>query len=171
MSPKSARWLLLIFGLILPALLIIIWLTQPPSVEPTRSRPKVATIPQYLLPKITLPMGSDPDSVALRRALKNGERVYQQLCHHCHGRQGRGDQNVYMERQGHKPADHSDLHEMQKLSDQAFFRALRDGVKDDRGWFTMPPWESVLSERDMWDVIVYVRHLPRAVSPSDRAPD
>jgi mono/diheme cytochrome c family protein len=49
---------------------------------------------------------------------------------------------------------------MQKLSDAEFFAALRDGVKDDRGWLTMPPWASVLTSREMWDVIAYVRHLP-----------
>ena len=66
-----------------------------------------------------------------------------------------------MESIGHKPADHSDLAKMQKLSDWEFFLALRDGVKDKRGWLTMPPWQSVLSERDMRDVILYVRRLPQ----------
>jgi mono/diheme cytochrome c family protein len=104
--------------------------------------------------------------VALRRAIQNGERIYQRLCYNCHGRQGKGDNNEYMASIGHQPADHTDLHKMQKLTDWEFFVALRDGVKDKRGWLTMPPWESVLSAAEMWDVIAYVRRLPLAEPPS-----
>jgi mono/diheme cytochrome c family protein len=64
---------------------------------------------------------------------------------------------------GHKPADHTDLENMRKLTDWEFFVALRDGVKDDRGWLTMPPWQSVLTAREMWDVIRYVRRLAEGV--------
>jgi hypothetical protein len=67
---------------------------------------------------------------------------------------------------GHQPADHTDVRKMQKLTDWEFFLALKDGVKDERGWLTMPPWESVLSAAQMWDVIAYVRHLPLAEPPS-----
>jgi mono/diheme cytochrome c family protein len=66
---------------------------------------------------------------------------------------------------GHKPADHTDLTHMQTLTDQEFFLALRDGVKDKRGWLTMPPWASVLTPAEMWDVIAYVRRLPLAATP------
>jgi mono/diheme cytochrome c family protein len=97
--------------------------------------------------------------------MSNGERIYQRLCYYCHGRQGKGDNNAYMESMGHKPADHTDLAKMQKLSDWEFFLALRDGVKDERGWYTMPPWASVLTPAEMWDVIIYVRRLPLAASP------
>jgi len=113
-----------------------------------------------------LPGGSDPQSVALRRTIRHGEQIYQRLCHNCHGRQGKGNANPYMESIGHKPADHSDLAQMQKLSDWEFFVILRDGVKDKRGWLTMPPWESVLTPAEMWAVIAYVRRLPGATSSS-----
>ena len=70
-----------------------------------------------------------------------------------------------MESIGHAPANHAELINMQKLSDEDFFIALRDGVKDERGWLTMPPWSSVLTEAEMRDVIAYVRRLPLAVPP------
>ncbi len=114
--------------------------------------------------------GADPESVALRGAILNGERIYQHLCYHCHGRQGKGDNNAYMESIGHKPADHTDLTAMQRLNDTEFFLALRDGVRDKRGWFTMPPWASVLTPTEMWDVITYVRRLPLAESPASPIP-
>ncbi len=152
---------LLIFGVLFPLALAVIWIATPTPESPA-SRPPNPPLPQPRLPKISLPSGSDPDSIALRRAILNGERIYQRLCYHCHGRQGKGDNNAYMESIGHKPADHSDLDAMQKMSDGEFFVALRDGVKDERGWLTMPPWESVLTSREMWDVIAYVRHLPHA---------
>jgi mono/diheme cytochrome c family protein len=154
----------LIIGFLLPLIWLLAWLmTSTPA--PSPFRPPAAAIPPLRLPHVPLPTGSTPQDIALRRAIRNGERVYQRLCYNCHGRQGKGDNNAYMESIGHKPADHTDLASMQELSDQAFFIALRDGVKDERGWLTMPPWSSVLSEQDMWDVITYVRHLPAASAP------
>jgi len=151
---------LLIFGIALPLALIAAWLTT--TSEPSSTTRPPVNVPAPRLPEVQLPTGSDPESAALRQSILNGERIYQRLCYHCHGRQGKGDNNDYMASIGHKPADHSDLTAMQKLSDEDFFMALRDGVKDERGWLTMPPWESVLSSREMWDVIHYVRHLPQA---------
>lgn len=148
----------LIFGVVLPLVLIATWLTTPPPAS--APPPPPAVVPKVHLPKVPLPTGTDPKGVALRQSILNGERIYQRLCYHCHGRQGKGDNNDYMASIGHRPADHSDLTAMQKLSDSEFFLALRDGVRDERGWLTMPPWASVLTEREMRDVIVYVRHLP-----------
>lgn len=155
---------LFIFGVALPLALVTTWLATPPPAPPPSKAP--AAIPKVRLPSVPLPMGTDPESVALRQSLLNGEHIYQRLCYHCHGRQGKGDNNNYMASIGYRPADHSDVAAMQKLSDEEFFVALRDGVKDERGWLTMPPWSSVLTSREMRDVIVYVRHLPRASSPN-----
>lgn len=167
MNRTLALLCLLIFGGLLPMVLVIVLLTTPTPQAPP-PRPRVAPIPRNLLPRVSLPTGSDPASIALRRSIRRGERIYQRLCYSCHGRQGKGDNNAYMASIGHKPADHSDLRKMQKLDDREFFLALRDGVTDERGWFTMPPWESVLSPADMWDVISYVRRLPLAAPPESR---
>ena len=139
----------------------VVWL-WPSAPLPPPSAPPVVLAPQAPLPAVPLPTGTDPASMALRQAILNGERIYQGLCYHCHGRQGKGDRNAYMASRGHQPADHTDLHAMQQLSDEEFFRILRDGVKDQRGWLTMPPWASVLTATEMWDVIRYVRRLPLA---------
>ena len=168
MLPASARIIVWLCGVLL-TLAVIVWLVTPVPQSPM-STPPVTSLSQPRLPQVPLPSGTDPESVALRRALLNGERVYQRLCYNCHGRQGKGDNNTYMESIGHKPADHTDLVAMQRLSDTEFFLALRDGVKDKRGWFTMPPWESVLSPTEMWDVITYVRHLPLAEASASQAP-
>lgn len=159
MSPPLRRCLVVLFGSAL-CLLLLIFLSQPAAPPAPPAPPRVVQVPRTQLPPVALPHGTDPESLHLRRAIVNGERIYQQLCYHCHGRQGKGDNNDYMASIGHKPADHTDLEKMQKLSDWEFFTALRDGVKDERGWLTMPPWESVLSAQEMWDVITYVRRLP-----------
>ena len=155
-------------GLLVLVTLAVTRRDAPDPIPPTPPS-QTAPAPPPLLPKVVLPLGSDPESVALRRAVRNGERIYQRLCYHCHGRQGKGNNNAYMESVGHKPADHTDLAKMQKLSDWEFFLALRDGVKDKRGWLTMPPWESVLTAAEMWDVIAYVRRLPLAQAPGSEA--
>ncbi|MDH3600446.1 MAG: cytochrome c [Candidatus Tectomicrobia bacterium] len=166
MRPVIARLILLVFGVLLPGALILVWLSRPPPAPP----PAPPAAPGLRLPQVPLPTGSDPSSVAHRHAIQRGERIYQRLCYHCHGRQGLGDNNPYMTSIGHAPADHSDLRDMQKLSDAEFLAAIRDGVKDKRGWLTMPPWSSVLTEREMRDVMAYVRRLPLALSPSQPAP-
>ena len=170
MWPVSARFILLVVGLVigvlLPGVLILAWLSSPPPAPPPAPPAALA----LRLPQVPLPTGSDPDSVARRYAIQRGERIYQRLCYHCHGRQGLGDNNPYMTSIGHAPADHSDLRNMQQLSDAEFLAAIRDGVKDERGWLTMPPWSSVLTEREMRDVIAYVRRLPLALPPSKPAP-
>lgn len=168
MLPASARVVTWCCGLLL-VLAVVVWrLTLAP--QPTTLPPQVIPIPQPAIPQVALPTGLDPESVALRGALLTGERIYQRLCYHCHGRQGKGDNNAYMESIGHKPADHTDLAAMQRLSDTEFFLALRDGVRDQRGWFTMPPWASVLTPTEMWDVLTYVRRLPLAESPASPTP-
>ncbi len=168
MPPASARIILLLCGLLCVCALAV-WLVTP-APQSTTPASAVPLTPQPRLPQIPLPTGTDQESVVLRGAILNGERIYQRLCYHCHGRQGKGDNNVYMESIGHKPADHTDLATMQRLSDTEFFLALRDGVKDKRGWLTMPPWASVLTPTEMWDVITYVRRLPLAASPPNPAP-
>jgi mono/diheme cytochrome c family protein len=168
MFPTSARLITWLCGLLF-VLALGVWF-MPPTPQPPVSSPPVTSVPPLRLPQVSLPPGADPASVALRGAILNGERIYQRLCYHCHGRQGKGDSNAYMESVGHKPADHTDLAGMQRLSDAEFFLALRDGVKDQRGWFTMPPWASVLSPTEMRDVITYVRRLPLAESPTGQTP-
>ena len=167
MPPTSARVIAWLCGLLL-VLAMVVWCVTPPP--PTVPSTQVTSIPQPRWPQIPLPVGTDPESVALRGAILNGERIYQRLCSNCHGRQGKGDNNEYMESIGHKPADHTDVVVMQRLSDTEFFLALRDGVKDKRGWFTMPPWASVLTATEMWDVIAYVRRLPLAESATNATP-
>jgi mono/diheme cytochrome c family protein len=167
MNPRLARLSLLVFGLLLPATLMVVWIMTP-TPAPSPPPPSVAPLPQHLLPQVPLPTGTDPESVALRRAIVQGEQIYQRLCYNCHGRQGKGDNNEYMASIGHQPADHTDVRRMQRLSDEEFFLALKDGVKDERGWLTMPPWESVLTAAQMWDVIAYVRRLPLAEPPGSR---
>ncbi len=155
--PPTAVRLIMLLGSVFCLAALLVWLATP---QPPSTPMPTPPLPPLRLPAVPLPPGVDPASVALRGALLNGARIYQRLCFHCHGRQGKGDNNAYMESIGHKPADHTDLEAMQRLSDTDFLVALRDGVKDTRGWFTMPPWASVLTPTEMRDVITYVRHLP-----------
>ncbi len=157
MRPVIARLALLVIGVLLPGALVLVLLFDPSPPPPTPTAP----FSSVSLPEVSLPSGTDTASLVTRASIQRGERIYQRLCYHCHGRQGLGDNNPYMASIGHAPAAHADQLNMQKLSDTDIFTAIRDGVKDERGWLTMPPWSSVLTEAEMWDVIVYMRRLPQ----------
>ena len=167
-KPQVARLSLLVFGVLLPVTLIVVCIVDV-NTCPAPTAPKyVPTFPTPL-PHVRLPTGS------IRKVcptpLDSERRTYLSgLCYNCHGRQGKGDDNQYLASIGRQPADHTDVRKMQQLTDWEFFLALRDGVKDERGWLTMPPWESVFSAAQMWDVIAYVRRLPLAEEVAPRHP-
>src|SRR5215813_3351335 len=96
--PASARVIIWCCGLLL-ASIVVVWFVTP-APQSTTISPQVSPVPQPQVPQVPLPTGSDPESVALRGAILNGERIYQRLCYHCHGRQGKGDNNAYMESVG-----------------------------------------------------------------------
>ena len=77
MLPTSARVITWFCGLLL-ALTLVVWLVTP-APQPTTLAPQMTPVPQPHVPQVPLPSGADPESVALRGAILNGERIYQRL--------------------------------------------------------------------------------------------
>jgi len=92
-----------------------------------------------------------------------GKAIYERYCHYCHGRKGYGDGPVGTAITPH-PADF--IHDTKRMrkSDEKLFKSISEGVQRKIGGdaMAMPRWATILSEKQRWDVLAYVRELERA---------
>ena len=111
---------------------------------------------------------SDPDAFAAHVA--NGRRVYFQNCHFCHGdnMQGRGQ---FAHGFDPIPANFVDPTTIAMLQESYLFWRIAKGgpglPDESTPWLSaMPAWEDLLTEEEIWDVILflydYTGHRPRA---------
>ena len=85
---------------------------------------------------------------------QKGRELYQLYCRSCHGETGLGDGAAGREGAGPKPANfHNE--KLQSQSDGALFWKLNTG----RG--NMPSFKRVLTEEQRWQLISFIRILPR----------
>jgi len=98
-----------------------------------------------------------------RGDLVAGKAVYERYCHYCHGRKGYGDGHVGTAITPH-PADFVHDTKRMRKSDEKLFKSISDGVQRKIGGeaMAMPRWANILSEKQRWDVLAYVRELERA---------
>ena len=83
--------------------------------------------------------------------IEAGKKIFQSLCTACHGDSGKGD-GVAAAGLTPKPTDFTSP-SFQKQSDGAIFWKLTNG----RG--VMASYEKMLSEKDRWAIVVYLRSL------------
>jgi len=93
------------------------------------------------------PIGPTLDSIAA------GQKIYSKTCAMCHGKSGDADGPAVIELNIH-PAKLSDP-QLQTESDGALFWKITTGKKP------MPAYGKRLSETDRWNLINYVRTLPK----------
>ena len=105
------------------------------------------------------PVPSTPESVA------TGRQRYVFMCRECHGNRGLGDGD--MAHAGGDVPDFTDAVWLHGPSDGEIFLVIRDGVTAD-----MQPYESRLTEEDVWHLVNYLKTLAaRGESPaSNRDP-
>ncbi len=91
-----------------------------------------------------------------------GKAIYERYCHFCHGRRGYGDGPVGMAITPH-PADFVHDEKRMRKSDEKLFRSISEGIQRKIGGeaMAMPRWAGVLTEKERWDVLSYVRELER----------
>ncbi len=91
-----------------------------------------------------------------------GKKIYERYCRYCHGRTGRGDGAISMAVYPH-PADFVGDRKRMAKSDEELFKSISDGVKRPIGGeaMRMPPWKGILSEKERWDVLSYIRLLEK----------
>lgn len=101
-----------------------------------------------------------PAIAAVRGDRSAGKTIYERYCHYCHGRKGYGDGPVGTAITPH-PADF--VHDSKRMakSDEKLFKSIRDGVQRKIGGeaMAMPRWAHILTEKQIWDVLAYIRQL------------
>lgn len=103
---------------------------------------------------------TEPGNIAL------GKIVYDKHCHYCHGRKGRGKGPVSIAVIPN-PADFIRDEKRMAVTDEALFNSVTDGISKESGGqklekaLAMPPFKGVLTVKERWDVIAYIRELVR----------
>jgi len=92
--------------------------------------------------------------------VERGKRLYADYCAVCHGREGRGDGPVTM-MFGPRPFDFTDAAGMAAKQDADLYFAIFGGGEAIGKSAYMPRWGGLLQDQEMWDVIAYLRTLPR----------
>ncbi len=87
-----------------------------------------------------------------------GKRMYLTYCSGCHGESGKGD-GPAARSLPIKPTNHTDGAIMNQLSDKQLFDIIsKGGSAVDKSPF-MPAWGSQLKEKQIREIIVYIRSL------------
>ena len=98
------------------------------------------------------PLAGDPEAIAA------GSQAYASLCSQCHGLQGAGDgpAGVGIEP---APANLTDSTRMPDLADGYLFWRISEGGAFDPFNSLMPAWGTLLNEREIWELVSYLRTL------------
>jgi cytochrome c oxidase cbb3-type subunit 3 len=92
------------------------------------------------------PVSGDPEM---------GKKVYDDNCTICHGADGKGNGTI-AEIYDMEPADHTDASILNRMSNEKIRSIIVDGTK---GAKLMPGWKDILSDKEIEDVISYIRLL------------
>lgn len=90
----------------------------------------------------------------------SGEKLFQTYCYVCHGPRGQGN-GVAAEHLQTKPRNLTDRRVMSKRTDAQLFDAIRYRGSGAHGTLAMPDWGEHLQAQAIWDLIAYIRTLPR----------
>ena len=86
---------------------------------------------------------------------QKGTQVYDDNCTICHGSDGKGKGTV-TKFYDMEPADHTNTDSMNKISNVKMYYLISDGAT---GAKLMPGWKDTLSDKEIKDVISYIRLL------------
>jgi len=96
-----------------------------------------------------------------------GKKLYGSYCSSCHGDNGKGD-GVAAKSLPIKPGDHTNGTVMNQLSEKFVFDIISNGGNSVGKSSMMPGWGSQLNEKQIRDVIAYVRSI---ADPPYKAPE
>lgn len=107
----------------------------------------------------------DDNAVGRRGDPVAGKEVYDNYCHYCHGQKGMGDGPIGIAITP-TPADLVHDKYRRSRSDEQLFNSITEGISRKNGSkeMAMPRWKDVLTEKQRWDVLAYIRQLQREYS-------
>jgi mono/diheme cytochrome c family protein len=98
---------------------------------------------------------------AAAESVSAGSATFAKQCATCHGAAGKGD-GVMAAKLKSKPADLTDAEWTHGPSDGEIFTLIRDGARN----AGMKGYRGVLTDRQMWDLVNYIRALgPKSSAP------
>ena len=128
--------------------------------SPTRRAPArlflAAAMATALGALLTASSGSPP----IRHEVERGRQIYLQHCASCHGPEGRGDGDAGAALPV-RPADLTDGRVMNPLPDHVLARIIGEGGQAVGLSPLMPGWKAFLADRQIAQVIAYLRTLAR----------
>jgi len=89
---------------------------------------------------------------------RQGRSLFQHYCAACHGVSGDGD-GYNAEQLDKEPAELSDEKFIAKKNDSQIYRAIKFGGQGVKKSHLMPVFGHTLSEKEIWSLVAYVRHL------------
>ena len=163
------RWILAVLIVVaLVAVVVIVGLTQirlDALQEPGQVETFLATIVKHLLVRRSSREGIPPAPTNLQASIEEGDKLYAIDCSMCHGPDG------------HTPTDSgrwmypraSDLTSpaVQRYSDRELFWIVKNGIR----LSGMPAFGRVESDEHIWNLVHYLRTLPRSARPESGATD
>ncbi|MGO9109658.1 MAG: c-type cytochrome [Thermoguttaceae bacterium] len=100
----------------------------------------------------------------LADARARGEKVYRHYCQICHGESGQGDGFNASRLEPH-PRDFTDAKLWQKIRDDRLYNVIAQGGAADGKAVLMPAWGHTLTERQIRDVMVFIRAFSAPAKP------
>ncbi|MDH5324349.1 MAG: cytochrome c [Gammaproteobacteria bacterium] len=93
-----------------------------------------------------------------RENTESPQALYKTYCWQCHGMQGNG-MGVNIADMSVQPRDHTDAKQMSARSDEELFKVIKEGGQSVGKSVLMPPWEGVLTDEEIQELVVYLRML------------
>jgi mono/diheme cytochrome c family protein len=105
--------------------------------------------------------GGNPAAAAVKnptpssaKSIADGQKLYQTNCRHCHGAKGLGDGPLAPTNP--PPSNLTDAEWNHGSSDGEIFSVIKNGAGPDS---EMKPMKTKLSDKDIWNVVNYIRSL------------
>ena len=128
--------------------------TPAPSAVPAASAPTPAPAP----PTAAAPTAVVVPTAAASPDVAKGATLYAANCASCHGPRGDGDGPTAAALTP-KPAKHHDGAYMNTLTNEHLFQVIKEGGPSVGKSPLMAPWGGMLSDKQIWDVVAFVRSL------------
>ena len=128
--------------------------------EPGQTETFLATRAKHYLVRRSSREGIPPAPTDLQGSIKEGERLFGTDCAACHGASGHSptDAGRWM----YPRAADLSSRDSQSYSDQELFWIIENGIR----LSGMPAFGKVESKEHIWDLVVYLRALPKVQPPS-----